>query len=136
MRTRQAPYGEPTADWAVGHAPAANVQATATRAAAGLKLQNICTGFVMTYVAGSSAPTANTITFSVLDGASGSSTVLWGPITLGIAAVAGAMNGITRTGLWLQGSANTPMTAEFSGAGGANTKLSLVLEGTTQPVTT
>lgn len=133
-RTRTTPAGEPYIDWnpAPSSAPAANAQATATQAAAGLGKRNVCTGFAVSLVAGAVAPTAATVTVAVVDGASGSVAYLWGPFRLAIPAVAGAVNGIARSGLWLQGSPNTQMTIEFSGAGGANVFESVVMEGTVE----
>lgn len=134
-RTRLARGAGIDADWepAPSHAPVANTQATATRAAPGANKRNVCTGFVVSLCAGATAPTATTVTVAVIDGSSGGATFLWGPTRLAIPAVAGAMNGIARQGLWLQGTANTPITIEFNAAAGANTFESVVMEGTTEP---
>jgi len=124
-----------TSDWgsAPSHAPIADTQATASRAAAGPRRRNVCTGLVVTFCAGPTAPSAATVTVAVIDGATGGSTYLWGPIRLALPAVAGAVNGVARAGLWLVGSVDTPMTIEFSGASGVNTFQAVAMEGVTIP---
>jgi len=117
--------------WSVKHRPGTNVQATATRAAASKTGQRlVATSITVTFTAGTSAPSANSITVSLIDGASGGGTTLWGPHDISIPAVAGAMNGIALP-CWIVGSANTAMTLEFSAAGGANTFESVTLTGVT-----
>ncbi len=64
------------------------------------------------------------------DGASGGATHLWEGV-MSIPATAGEIRGITRSDLWLVGTAATAMTAEFSAAGGANTFESVSMEGLT-----
>jgi hypothetical protein len=135
MRTRISASVEPQYDWtpAPSHSPAANTQATATQAAAGLGRRNICTGFAISLTSGATAPANGlTATVGVLDGASGSGVYLWGPFRLALPAQAGATNGMVRAGLWLRGSINTAMTIEFSAAPGANAFESVVMEGTTE----
>ena len=119
-----------SAIWTTAHLPAANAQATITRAAAGAGIRNVCTGRTIVFAAGATAPTAINLSVSLIDGATGGTTYLWRS-TLSLPAVAGAVNGITRSGLWLPGTANTGMTLEFSVAGGANTIESVSMEGTT-----
>lgn len=116
--------------WFAGHSPAVNTKATITKAAAGANKRHVATSLTVSLTAGGTAPTANTVTVALIDGASGGSTYLWGPHTIGIPAVAGAMNGFV-VSLWAVGTANTAMTLEFSAAAGANTYESVSLEGTT-----
>lgn len=116
--------------WSVSHVPAANTQATISRAAAGAGIRNVCTGLTIVLAGGTAAPAAVNMTVNLIDGALGGTTYLW-RVTLSLPAVAGAVNGIARSGLWLPGTANTAMTLEFSAAGGANTIQSVSLEGTT-----
>lgn len=118
-------------DWVAGHSPAVSTQATATRAAAGAGIRNVCTGVTITFCATSTAPTATQLNVALIDGPSGGANYLWGPIPISLPAVAGAMTGITRVGMWRMGTANTAMTLEFSGAGGANTIQAVDMEGTT-----
>lgn len=129
-RTRIAPEAETTSDWSANHNPAANTKATCTRAAGGAGVSNVCTGFTVMLVAGASAPTATTVTVALIDGDTGGTTYLWGPHVIGVAAVAGATNGIARQNLWRKGSANTKMTLEFSAAAGSNTLETVSMEGT------
>ena len=136
IRTRLSSAQDPIFDWvpAPSHAPALNTRATATQGAAGRNRVNVLTGFVITVVGDASAPAAKVVKIGVVDGPSGSTSYLWGPLTLAVPAVAGAVSGVARDGLWIQGSPNTPMTIEFDVAGGANTFESVVMEGTTQPL--
>jgi len=117
--------------WTAVHEPAANAQATITRAAAGVGIRNVCTGFSISFVAGATAPTAVTVAVRLRDGATGAGAILWAGI-MSLPATAGARSEIHRSGLWIEGSTNTQMTLEFSAAGGANTTEAVTLEGTTE----
>lgn len=116
--------------WTAVDQPAANTQATETRAAAGAGVRNVCTSITAMFAAGASAPTAVNVSVVLRDGATGAGTILWAA-SLSIPATAGATNGISVGGLWIPGSANTAMTLEFSAAGGANTIESVSMTGTT-----
>ena len=118
--------------WDAQHVPAANTQATATRASAGSGVRNVCQGFTVTLAATASAPAAVNITVAVIDGSTGGTTYLW-RTTISLPATAGAISSFVRSGIWLVGSAATAMTIEFSAAGGANTIESVTMEGTTIP---
>jgi len=122
------------ADWHADHGPAANTKATATKPSAGPGKCNVVTGWTVTFCAGASAPTAIQVSVAILDGPSGSTNYLWGPIAISLPAVAGAMNGIVKDNQWRKGSPNTPVTIEFSVAGGAFTVESVAMEGTTVEV--
>src|SRR5690242_9481224 len=67
----------PYATWSVVHAPAANNQATASKAAGAAGVRHVCTGITATLAAGASAPTAVNVNVAVRDGATGAGTVLW-----------------------------------------------------------
>lgn len=111
------------------HVPAAATQATKTQSSAGGTKRNVCTGFTVTYAAGSAAPTAaNPLTVAVIDGSTGGTTYLW-RTNINIPATAGAITSFVRSGLWLVGSQATAMTVEFSGAGGSNTYQSVAFDG-------
>lgn len=116
--------------WNISHEPAANTQATISRAAAGAGVTNVCRGLTVTFASQAAAPTAIQLAVRVRDGATGAGTVLWASV-LAVPATAGIVAGITRSGLWIQGTANTAMTLEFSVAGGANTIQTVSMEGTT-----
>lgn len=116
--------------WGASHVPAANTQATATRAAAGAGIRNVCTGFTVTLAAQATDPAAIQLVVRVIDGASGTGTYLWQSV-IAIPATAGAIAAIVRSSIYLPGTANTAMTVEFSAAGGANTIESVSMDGTT-----
>ena len=103
------------------HNPAANTKATITRAAGAAGVRNVGVGFCVYFMAGATAPTATQITVALIDGASGGTTYLWGPVVIGIPATAGATTGFIVGTCWKMGSTATGMTLEFSAAGGANT---------------
>jgi hypothetical protein len=106
--------------WRVAHAPAANVQATATKAAA-VGLRNVLRSVCFTLAAGAVAPAAVQLGVVVRDGASGAGVVLWAGV-MSLEAVAGSSAlPVALSGLWIEGSPNTAMTVEFSAAAGANT---------------
>lgn len=116
--------------WSAHHVPAANTQATISKAAAGAGIKNVCTWLTVKLVAGASAPTAINVSVSLIDGATGGTTYLW-RATISLPATAGADNGIALSNLWMPGTANTAMTLEFSAGGGANTVESVSMGGTT-----
>lgn len=120
------PWG--AGDWTQVHEPAANVQATTSKAAGAAGVRHVCTGITATIVATTVAPSAVQLVVRLRDGASGAGTVIWAAV-MSLPATAGAMNGVTRTGLFIRGTAATAMTLEFSGAGGANTIEAVSMEG-------
>lgn len=120
----------PTA-WTKTHAPAANTQATASKAAAGAGIRNVCTGILVTLVAGSTAPAAVQVTVNLRDGATGAGTVLWSAVMSLPATAGGSAAPIALSGLWIEGTENTAMTLEFSAAGGANTVEAVAMQGDT-----
>jgi hypothetical protein len=116
--------------WTAIHEPAANTQATISKAAAGAGVRNVCTGLTVTLAATSTAPAAVQLAVRLRDGATAVGTVIWAAV-ISVPATAGVSAGITRTNLWIPGTANTALTLEFSAAGGANTIQTVSMEGTT-----
>jgi len=117
------------AGFAIQHEPAANVQGTITRAAAGAGIKNVCTS-VTAAMSATGVATAAQVFVRVRDGTTGAGTILW-TCTLAVSATAGTTDKVSLGGLWIEGTANTAMTLEFSAAGGANTIQSVSLTGTT-----
>ncbi len=113
--------------WTAVHVPAADTQATTTKAAVAGK-QNVCTGLTVVLAAGASAPTAVNVAAYLVNGASGGTSYLWGA-RLSVPNVAGATSGIVKEQCWLVGSPGTAMTLEFSAKGGSNTLESVSMEG-------
>lgn len=112
--------------WTVVSTPAANVQATATKAGvAGTR--HVCTGISLGLKSGV-APAAVRVAAMLRDGASGVGAELWHG-DLAIQAVAGAGDHIHITGLNIVGTAGNAMTLEFGAAGGANTFETVTLSG-------
>lgn len=123
---RQAPSAD---GWAVTHAPAANTQAVASKAAGGAGVRHVCTGVSITLANGAAAPTAALVTVHLRDGATGAGSILatW---TLAIAAVAGDVVHVPLTfPSGIPGTADTAMTLETSAAPGANVSASCNLFG-------
>lgn len=117
--------------WAVSHAPAVNVVATCTIGApVDAYVRNVCTGFTAMLNGGTAAPAAAAVTLRLIDGPSGGTKYLW-QAALSVPATAGAVGGVTRSGIYIIGSPGQPMTLEFSAAGGGNTFQSVAMEGTT-----
>lgn len=108
--------------WAIQHSPAADTQATITRAAGGAGVRHVCTG-VQAFLTGTGA--ANGIAVNLRDGASGAGTILWSGRLFNDVNL--PRTSIELTGLNIVGSANTAMTLEFAAApaGGAIGSVSL-----------
>lgn len=110
--------------WSVEHRPAVAAQATVTRAAAGVGVRNICRSITACVAA---AGTPQTPIQAVLrDGASGVGDVLWSGV---LAAPANSGGVVALPGLSIVGSANTPMTLEFTGAGVAGSYETVAMSG-------
>jgi hypothetical protein len=114
--------------WAVTHSPAANTQATISKAAGGAGVRHVCTSLAARIVGGTTAPAAVSVTLNLRDGATGAGTVLasW---TFVLAGAIAAKDEVILCDLNIVGTANTAMTLEFSAAGGANTLESVNLVG-------
>lgn len=122
----------PPGNWYVTHAPAANTQATATKAAGAAGVRHVCTGFTVTLAGGAAAPTAALVTVNLRDGATGAGTII-STLTLGLEAVAGK-SVVHHVGpLNVFGTAATAMTVETSAAPGANASASVTLYGYSTP---
>ena len=107
--------------------PAVNTRASSTRGASIAGTRHVCTGITAVLAAGAVAPTAVQLDVRLRDGVLDTGTILWQSV-ISLPATAGAMNGITRSGIWIPGTAATAMTLEFSAAGGANTFESVSME--------
>lgn len=107
--------------------PAVNTRASVTRVAGAAGVRHILTGLTVVLAAGATTPTAVQLDVRVRDGILDTGTILWQAV-IALPATAGVMNGITRAGLWIPGTAATAMTIEFSAAGGANTFESVSME--------
>jgi len=115
--------------WTISHAPAANTQATATKAAGATGVRHISECILVTLTAGAVAPVAVQVTFVVRDGASGAGTIIWqGTMALTVSA-GGSAPPIQLCGLTLVGSPATAMTIEFTAAAGINTFETVALKG-------
>lgn len=115
--------------WSIIHAPAANAQATASKAAGAAGVRHVCTAISATFVASTTAPAAVQVTVNVRDGATGAGTVIWTAV-MSLPATGGASAApVQLAGLNIVGSAATAMTIEFSAAGGANTVEAVSLSG-------
>lgn len=130
MNVQTGNQAAPASTWTASHLPAANVQATIAKAAAGAGVRNVFTALTVVFAAGATAPAAVNTSVSLIDGVSGGTTYLWRS-TISLPATAGAMNGIALTDLWLVGTANTALTLEFLAAGGLNTFESVTMSGIT-----
>lgn len=109
-------------DWSVNNNPAASAQASASKAAAPF-LRHVCTSISATL----SAVVAQTlISLNLRDGATGAGAILW---SKQVVLPAGGVWEVNLTGLAIPGSANTPMTLEFSGVPVATNVESVAMTG-------
>src|SRR5262245_30970564 len=117
LRAESAMLVAPPGEWSVQAAPAANVLASAARAAGGAGVRHVLRS--LSASAGAvGAPAATVLNVVVRDGASGAGAILWQRM-VPVTAVAGAVGAFDVVGLNIVGSANTAMTVEFAAAGGA-----------------
>jgi hypothetical protein len=130
IHTRSGHQGAAGNIWSGHHVPAANTQATNSKAAAGVGIRNVVTWLTASIAATATAPTAVNLNINLIDGASGGTTYLW-RTTISLPATAGEVRGVALSNLWLPGTANTATTLEFSAAGGANTIESVSFGGVT-----
>lgn len=107
--------------------PAVNTRASVTKAAGAAGIRHICTGLTVVLAAGATTPAAVQLDVRLRDGIADTGTILWQTV-IALPATAGVMNGVSRSGLWIPGTAATAMTLEFSAAGGANTFESVSFE--------
>ncbi len=104
--------------WSQFSGPAANTQATTSKAAGGAGVRHVLQAFSASL--SSSAAAASRQTVNIRDGASGAGTIIWS-FDLSIVATADQLAIMALSGLNIFGTANTAMTIEFAAAGGANT---------------
>lgn len=117
----------PPGEWSINHTPAANTQATITRAAGAAGVRHVCKSITATLI-GLAAAVEATVLVNLRDGATGAGTILWSTRLL-VQGGTGAETGISLSGLNIVGSAATAMTLEFAAAGGANTFESVAMTG-------
>lgn len=119
----------PPGNWSIVSTPAANTQATISRAAVA-STRHICTSLSAVLTA-PAAVVSGTVQLNLRDGATGAGTILWSQtLQVGGATSISADRAIIQlSGLQIFGSVNTAMTLEFSAAGGASTLESVSLTG-------
>ncbi len=115
-------------EWSINLTPAANTQATVTRALSASQ-RHVCRSITATLI-GLAASAEATVLVNLRDGATGAGTILWSARLL-VVGGSGSETGITLTDLNIIGSAGTAMTLEFAAAGGANTFETVSLSGYT-----
>lgn len=122
----------PPGQWSVTHSPAANNQATITKAAGAAGVRHVATSITATLSTNTAAQSVSVIV-NLRDGATGAGTILWSTrltIDTNVATIGGApIAGIALSGLNIPGSAATAMTLEFAANGGANIFESVALTG-------
>lgn len=109
--------------WSIVHFPAANTQATVTRAAGGAGVRHVCQGIS----ASTTGAGTDNLTVRLRDGATGAGTILWECYVPRNPTL--PYNAINVTGLRIVGSPNTAMTLEFSGATSGNGFAGVALTG-------
>lgn len=117
--------------WTIKHTPAANNQATISKAAVA-STRHVARGYAWSLSSGAGAPTPELITIAIRDGATGAGTIIWEE-TVSLPATAGSSARGGMTGLYLVGTANTAMTIETDSAPGANVVASVSLWGESIP---
>lgn len=118
-------------NWSVTHSPAANTVASITQAAPAAGFKNVVTGFSITLATDGTAPTPIQLTAVIRDGATGAGTIKKNFI-FGVPAVAGASAGVART-CYIDMTAATVTTIEFTAAGGAHVFECVEMEGMVVP---
>jgi hypothetical protein len=107
----------PIVMWAIENAPAANAQATISRASVAGQ-RHVCQGFLASITNGGSA-SADVGTLNLRDGATGAGAILW-TMDFAIPGVSFSVMQIEITGLNIVGSVATAMTLEFAAASAVN----------------
>lgn len=110
------------ASWQATNTPAANVQATAARAAGAAGVRHIATSI---HACSQEAVLANSVFVNVRDGATGAGTVIWTGFVKNLVNDSRCIN----VPVSLIGSAATAMTLEFTAAGGAGNRQTVTLTG-------
>lgn len=112
-------------NWSITHSPAANTQATITRAAVA-STRHVCTAISASFV--NSGAGASVVTLNLRDGVTGAGTILWSTL-MSILTDTGDICQYVATGLNIVGSSNTAMTLEFATAGGSDSFENVALSG-------
>jgi hypothetical protein len=115
-------------EWTKLGAPSPATRASATQAAAGADLRNICNGIVVAISQPTSSPVAYSSRIFVRDGDITSTNLLWG-IGIGCPAVAGDCRVFTFNNLRIKGTANTQMTVDFETAPGTGVRQTVFISG-------
>lgn len=114
-----------TDKWTINHTPAANTQATATKAAGATGVRHV--GKRISFSGAAAAAQAIVaVNVNLRDGATGAGTILW---SYSLSLLAGTSFVFDADGFTHLGTAATAMTLEFSAAGGAGTLETVNLEG-------
>jgi hypothetical protein len=124
------PYAATLSTWNQTSAPAANTQATTTKAAGGGTVRHVTTSVTWCFATDTAAG-AGPFAINLRDGASGAGTVLRTWYANLPAAENSTCFGLS--GLNITGSANTAMTLEFAAAGGAATLETVGFSGYSTP---
>jgi len=123
-------YVTPLSTWFVTNTPAANTQATASKAAGGGTVRHVAASITWCFATDTAAG-AGPFNINLRDGATGAGTIMrtW------IVDLPAVENSQCQdlSGLNMTGSANTAMTLEFAAAGGANTVETVTLTGYSTP---
>lgn len=112
-------------EFSITHSPAANTQATITKAAGGAAVRNVCRALSFT-IANDAGAKSGVIQVNLRDGGTGAGTILksWRLIV-----PAGDVRGVALPGCEIPGTANTAMTLETSAAPGASVTADVNFEG-------
>lgn len=104
-----------TGAFSLSHNPGAGTQATISQPAGAAGVRNVLTDFSFGIATNTSAPTATILTVNLRDGATGAGTVLksW---SISVPNAVGYNFAISKDDLWIEGSAATALTLEFSGS--------------------
>jgi hypothetical protein len=111
-------------NWTSYHVPSTATQATIAKAAGGLTVRHVCNSITASISCGTTAQTP--IQVYLRDGTTGAGTILWAAT---LAAPANGVGGVSVSGLYLVGTANTAMTLEFSAAGVTSSQEVVTLTG-------
>lgn len=121
-------YAQQVADpgeWSVNHTPAANTQATISKAAGAAGVRHVVKSITGTLI-GLTGAAETTVLVNLRDGATGVGTILWSTRLL---VIPSGQTGFTLQDLNIVSSAATAITLEFAAAGGASTLEAVAMTG-------
>lgn len=118
-----AAVGASPGEWPVEARPAAGLVATATRAAGGVGVRNVCRSITTSLISTAAQTQVDVV---VRDGITGVGTILW---SARFAGVIGTSSNLGLSGLNIVGSANTAMTIEFLAAPAATNFQGVAMTG-------